>query len=60
MTGKTKDRKAAQTGKAPKPKTSSEPSTSSDSKRKHREEMLDEGIEETFPASDPVSVRITK
>jgi hypothetical protein len=24
------------------------------------EERLDEGVEETFPASDPVSVKITK
>ena len=28
--------------------------------KKHTEERLDEGIEETFPASDPVAVRITK
>jgi len=26
----------------------------------HAEERLDEGIEETFPASDPVAVMITK
>jgi hypothetical protein len=25
--------------------------------RPHQEELLDEGIEETFPASDPVSVK---
>lgn len=24
--------------------------------RKHREDLLDEGLEETFPASDPVSI----
>jgi hypothetical protein len=23
----------------------------------HQEELLDEGVEETFPASDPVSVK---
>jgi hypothetical protein len=28
--------------------------------KKHQEDLLDEGVEETFPASDPVSVRITK
>ena len=28
--------------------------------KKHQEELLDEGVEETFPASDPVSVKITK
>lgn len=27
--------------------------------RKHQEELLDEGLEETFPASDPVSVKKT-
>jgi hypothetical protein len=27
---------------------------------KHKEEVLDEGIEETFPASDPVSVTIDR
>jgi|UPI0004B12B46 hypothetical protein len=31
-----------------------------ENKRKHQEELLDEGVEETFPASDPVSVKITK
>jgi hypothetical protein len=28
--------------------------------KKHLDEQLDEGVEETFPASDPVSVKITK
>jgi hypothetical protein len=28
--------------------------------RERADKRLDEGIEETFPASDPVSVRITK
>lgn len=28
--------------------------------KKHQEDLLDEGVEETFPASDPVSVKITK
>jgi hypothetical protein len=26
-------------------------------RRAHQEELLDEGVEETFPASDPVSVK---
>ncbi|MBJ6124122.1 hypothetical protein [Microvirga splendida] len=26
----------------------------------HQEELLDEAVEETFPASDPVAVKITK
>ncbi|WP_165820019.1 hypothetical protein [Microvirga sp. KLBC 81] len=28
--------------------------------RKSLDEKLDEGVEESFPASDPVSVKITK
>lgn len=28
--------------------------------KKHLDKQLDEGVEETFPASDPVSVKITK
>ena len=28
--------------------------------KEHLDERLDEGVEETFPASDPVSVKITK
>lgn len=32
----------------------------SDNKKQHQDELLDEGVEETFPASDPVSVKITK
>ena len=31
-----------------------------DNNRKHQEDLLDEGVEETFPASDPVSVKISK
>jgi hypothetical protein len=28
-----------------------------DDKSAHQDELLDEGVEETFPASDPVSVK---
>ena len=28
--------------------------------KEHLDRALDEGVEETFPASDPVSVKITK
>ena len=31
-----------------------------DDAKDHTEELLDEGLEESFPASDPVSVKITK
>jgi hypothetical protein len=33
---------------------------SPENNKKHQEDLLDEGVEETFPASDPVSVKITK
>lgn len=29
-----------------------------DAETRHREQMLDEALEETFPASDPVSVNL--
>ena len=29
-----------------------------DAELRHREQMLDEALEETFPASDPVSVNL--
>ncbi len=28
--------------------------------QKHESELLDEGLEESFPASDPVSVSVTR
>jgi hypothetical protein len=31
-----------------------------ENEKERTDERLDEGVEETFPASDPVSVRITK
>lgn len=43
-----------------KDKPEREDDKTSDSKKKHQDELLDEGVEETFPASDPVSVKITK
>ena len=32
----------------------------SSQKKKHEEEALDEGLEESFPASDPVAISISK
>ena len=29
-------------------------------RKQHQEDLLDEGVEESFPASDPVSVKISK
>ncbi len=40
-------------GEAPGPK----PEDTPDESDPHQEELLDEGVEETFPASDPVSVK---
>lgn len=36
------------------------PAGESRQKKKHDEEALDEGLEESFPASDPVAVSISK
>ena len=33
--------------------TDPEPGELKDSKRKHREDLLDEALDESFPASDP-------
>ncbi|WP_200879428.1 hypothetical protein [Microvirga sp. BSC39] len=41
-------------------KNKAQDDTQSENTKKHQEELLDEGVEETFPASDPVSVKITK
>ncbi len=54
MNKKPQDRKPRQNASSPKGKASS------DNKKKHQDELLDEGVEETFPASDPVSVKIAK
>jgi hypothetical protein len=45
--------------KAQKPSGSHDDKLPENSK-KALDEKLDEGVEETFPASDPVSVKITK
>lgn len=34
-----------------------EPSSRTEKGKSHQDALLDEGIEETFPASDPVSVK---
>ncbi len=54
MSRKRQDRKPQPAGSGQKGKPSSDAK-----KKKHQDELLDEGVEETFPASDPVSVRIT-
>ena len=54
MTNKPRDRKAPST------KGGAKKATPSAKGKKHQDELLDEGVEETFPASDPVAVRITR
>ena len=44
----------------PKDKQERKDDKTSENRKKHQDELLDEGVEETFPASDPVSVKITK
>jgi len=44
----------------PQDKTERKDDKQPENNRKHQDELLDEGVEETFPASDPVSVKITK
>ena len=39
------------------PKPGSRPDDQPDESDPHQEDLLDEGVEETFPASDPVSVK---
>ena len=34
--------------------------TPAENRNEHAEELLDEAVEETFPASDPISVNITR
>jgi hypothetical protein len=54
MTDKNRDHDAGQD------KNNAKDDNQSENNKKHQEELLDEGVEETFPASDPVSVKITK
>jgi len=44
----------------PQGKTGTKDDQQPENNKKHQDELLDEGVEETFPASDPVSVKITK
>jgi hypothetical protein len=62
------ERSFVQSGRAPKkareaaahggslPKTSGDPDQVKDESNAHTERNLDKGLEETFPASDPVSI----
>ncbi len=49
-----RDEKHGQHGNKP------EPGKTTDKSEREASERLDEGLEETFPSSDPVSVKITK
>ena len=43
-------------GDSPAPVRDEDRAFGADSGREHQDRLLDEGIEETFPASDPVSI----
>ena len=45
---------------APRDKGNSDDEKLPENSKNSLDEKLDEGVEETFPASDPVSVKITK
>jgi hypothetical protein len=49
-----------QNQKKPQNEGASDDKKQSENNKKHQDELLDEGVEETFPASDPVSVKISK
>lgn len=38
------------------PRKSPDSNKQSDAEKKHLDELLDEGLEETFPASDPLAI----
>jgi hypothetical protein len=44
------------TGRAPKPPSHPERPKPPDKEKKHLDELLDEALEETFPASDPAAI----
>jgi len=46
-----------QPDKTPKTKPESDAEAEKAAARKHEEELLDEGLEETFPASDPTAAQ---
>ena len=60
MTDKNRNQDAGQDKTGRKDDQKPENNKNPENNKKHQEELLDEGVEETFPASDPVSVKITK
>jgi hypothetical protein len=60
MTDKNRDQDTAHGKDDPKDTRDRKEEKQSENNRKHQEDLLDEGVEETFPASDPVSVKISK
>ncbi|MGO4524071.1 hypothetical protein AB4097_04320 [Microvirga sp. 2MCAF35] len=60
MTDKNRNKGAEQGKNDLKDKRDRKDEKQSENNRKHQEDLLDEGVEETFPASDPVSVKIAK
>ena len=54
------DHRQDQQGEQTKPGAGKTDEKLPENSKKSLDEKLDEGVEETFPASDPVSVKITK
>lgn len=51
-----KDKSAGRTPRAPEAESKHKPKRESEKIRKHEDQELDEALEESFPASDPVSI----
>ena len=60
MTDKNRDQDTTQGKDDPKDTRDRKDEKRPENNRKHQEDLLDEGVEETFPASYPVSVKISK
>ena len=51
-----KDKSTGRTPRTPEAESKQKPKRESEKIRKHEDEELDEALEESFPASDPVSI----
>jgi hypothetical protein len=60
MTDKTQHQPPSQEGNGPAKGANTDGAKLQENSKEKMDERLDEGVEETFPASDPVSVKITK
>ncbi|HEX2137172.1 MAG TPA: hypothetical protein VHG30_14930 [Microvirga sp.] len=60
MPDKPLDQRSPENKPRPGEKGAGPDATKPENKKDHTEELLDEAVEETFPASDPISVHITR